>query len=80
MNNFHPYHPYNIPYYTSTVISTQPTNQNYAEMEAQLLGGTDNLRNIPNMRNSPFQGVIFLQIKRLQATTANLLKQLKGKK
>lgn len=49
-------------------------------MEAQLLGGTDELGNIPNMRNSPFQGVIFLQIKRLQATTANLVKQLKGKK
>jgi hypothetical protein len=77
VSNFHPYNPYNIPHYTSTIIS-QPTNQNYAEMEAQLLGGTDELGNIPNTRNSPFQGVIFFQIKRHQATMAKLAKQLKG--
>jgi hypothetical protein len=60
--------PYYIPYISTFV--TQPHNyQTYDETFDQLLE-----------RNSPFQGALFVKIRKLEAITANLAKQLKGKK
>ena len=59
-------HPYYVPYISTFV--TQPHNQqNYEETVDQLLE-----------RISPFQGAIFIKMKKLEAITANLAKQLKG--
>jgi hypothetical protein len=63
--------PYYIPYISTFV--TQPQNhQNYDET---ILG-----RDAGELleRNSPFQGAIFVKMKKLEAISANLAKQLKG--
>jgi hypothetical protein len=62
--------PYHIPYISTFV--TPHKHQNYDET---ILG-----RDAGELleRISPFQGAIFVKMKKLEAITANLAKQLKG--
>ena len=62
--------PYHIPYISTFV--TPHKHQNYDE---SILG-----RDAGELleRNSPFQGAIFVKMKKLEAISANLAKQLKG--
>jgi hypothetical protein len=77
VNNFDPYHPHYIPYYTSAFVN-QPDQNNY-EGTAAHLGESNSLPNAPNTKNFFFQGPILLKIRQLEATTASLLQQLKGR-
>jgi hypothetical protein len=75
-NNFDPYHAYYIPH-TST-FTNQPIKHVNDGTAAQS-GGTTEFKNHPNIRDLFYQGVIFFKIKQLEATTASLARQLKGK-
>ena len=68
--------PVNNPYYipfASTFVTQPHYQQNYDGMV--LVGNEELLERI-----SPFQGTIFVKMKRLEAITASLAKQLKGTK
>ncbi len=70
---YFPYFPY-FPYIsTFTTFVTQPHNQ----QNGTVLGG--NAGELLE-RSSPFQGALFVKLKKLEAITANLAQQLKGLK
>jgi hypothetical protein len=60
------YNPYYIPY-ISTFVTQSHNQQNNDGTVDQLLE-----------RNSPFQGALFVKMKKLEAIAANLAQQLKG--
>ncbi len=67
--------PYYFPYFSTftTFVTQSHDQQNYDDGTVSGGNGGELLE-----RNSPFQGSIFIRIRRLEAITANLAKQLKG--
>jgi hypothetical protein len=76
-NNFDPYHAYYNPY--NSTFTNQPIRHVNDGTAAQS-GETGEFKNHPNIRDLFYQGAIFLRLKKIEATTASLASQLKGKK
>jgi hypothetical protein len=63
------------PYYISYISTFDTQSHNHQNYDETILG-----RNAGELleRSFPFQGALFVKMKKLEAITANLAKQLKG--